>query len=131
MPGARVPCLSEVTRSVVTAVLLLLSLPAVVTAMLLLLSMPAVVTGSTPRGAISTDGAWSWFSDPRALCVDGTVYTGWVTGDGDVEVATCDMSSGVVALRELRGGFQSDDHVNPAFYQTSDGRLTAFYSKHN
>lgn len=35
-------------------------------------------------GYLTQDGAWCWFSDPRAIYVDGTVVTGWVKKDGTI-----------------------------------------------
>src|SRR5437660_1591325 len=40
-------------------------------------------------------GAWTWFNDPRAIAIDGTVYAGAVSASGDVQVGA---SSSAVAL---------------------------------
>ena len=79
---------------------------------------------------VSSDGAWSWFSDPRALWHNNKVYVGWVTKDGDVQVAKHDLQNQLTTTYDLAPDFQPDDHDYPAFYVTSDGRMTAFYSKH-
>ncbi len=77
------------------------------------------------------DGAWCWYSAPRAIYHNGTVYTGWVTRDGDVQVAEHGLFSGVTSEPvTLWPQFEADDHVHPVMHVTSDGRLTAFYSKH-
>ncbi len=77
------------------------------------------------------DGAWCWYSAPRAIYHNGTVYTGWVTRDGDIQVAEHDLFSGVTSEPvTLWPQFEADDHVHPVMHVTSDGRLTAFYSKH-
>ena len=38
----------------------------------------------------TADGAWCWFSDPRAVYHDGRVYAGWMTADGSVQVGAWD-----------------------------------------
>ncbi len=59
------------------------------------------------------------------------MYTGWVTRDGDIQVAEHDVFSGVTSDPvTLWPQFEADDHDHPVMHVTSDGRLTAFYSKH-
>ncbi len=59
------------------------------------------------------------------------MYTGWVTRDGDIQVAEHSIVSGVTSDPvTLWPRFEADDHVHPVLYATSDGRLTAFYSRH-
>jgi hypothetical protein len=79
---------------------------------------------------VSDDGAWSWFSDPRAFCDDEVVTAGWVTTRGNVEVGSHNVLDGSTMIVELEHEFGPDDHDYPAFYQTTDGRYTAFYSGH-
>ena len=41
------------------------------------------------------DGAWCWFSDPRAIYTsDGQIITGWIKKDGSVEVASLNPETG-------------------------------------
>ena len=80
---------------------------------------------------LTPDGAWCWYSAPRAIYHNGTVYTGWVTRDGDIQVAEHDLLSGITSDPvTLWPRFEADDHDHPVMHVTSDGRLTAFYSKH-
>ena len=79
---------------------------------------------------VSPDGAWSWFSDPRSFYEGGSVYAGWVTKDGDVQMGCYRIADGDTMVFGLAPDFEPDDHDYPAFYQTSDGRCTAFYSYH-
>jgi len=80
---------------------------------------------------LTPDGAWCWYSAPRAICHNGTVYTGWVTREGHIQVAEHDLFSGVTSDPvTLWPRFEADDHDHPVMHVTSDGRLTAFYSKH-
>jgi len=47
-------------------------------------------------GYLTKDGAWCWFSDPRAIMVDGKVVTGWVKTDVTVEAALFETKSKVI-----------------------------------
>lgn len=95
-----------------------------------------VCPAATPRvtagvSEITDDGAWCWYSDPRAFCNEGVVYSGWVTQFGDIRVAEHDLSGGATFTATIAADFERDDHANPSFHVTSDGRITAFYSKHS
>jgi hypothetical protein len=102
---------------------------AVVLVLLSFWTPSAHAAGSTRE--LTPDGVWSWFSDPRAICHDGTVYTGWVTKDGHIQVAAHSTLTDRTEVVDLERYFESDDHNYPAFYPTSDGRLTAFYAMHS
>ena len=55
---------------------------------------------------------------------------GWVNKFGDIEVGSHGLANGGTAIVDLETEFGPDDHNSPAFYETSDGRYTAFYSGH-
>lgn len=81
---------------------------------------------------ITTDGAWCWFSDPRAIYVHGTdpgILTGWVTADGSIESAKIDLE-GEVTKQILAPKIDKDDHANPAFVELNNGGAAVFYVKH-
>jgi hypothetical protein len=76
-------------------------------------------------------GAWCWFADPRALVYQDTTVFGWVDDHGNVTVGDrnghrfiLDPGDPAAAPTDV------DDHDNPAFYVRTDGRLTAFWSRH-
>lgn len=79
----------------------------------------------------NADGAWCWFSDPRAVYRDGKIYAGWMTADGSVQVGAKDVKTGELKLATLAGHFQIDDHDHPSLLFLPDGRLMAFYSLHS
>jgi hypothetical protein len=81
--------------------------------------------------AFTLDGAWCWFTEPRAISKNGKTYAGWVTEDGSLEVASLDELTGEISRHRLRDQFYRDDHCNPALMFQPDGRLAAFYSIHN
>lgn len=78
----------------------------------------------------SADAAWCWFSDPRALVVDGVIRAGWVSADGSVQVGRRALAGTATEIATLAPQFERDDHDNPGFVALPDGRLAAFYSAH-
>lgn len=92
-------------------------------------ALPGIAT-AVGVSIVSQDGAWSWFSDPRAFYADETVYAGWVTMRGDIQVGSYSILDGRTTIVDLEEQFGLDDHDYPAFFETSDGRYTAFYSGH-
>ena len=81
--------------------------------------------------SFTSDGAWCWFSDPRAVYHDGKLYAGWMTSNGSVQVGVFDPRGGgaptVVTLAER---FEVDDHDDPSLLFLPDGRLAVFYALH-
>ena len=82
---------------------------------------------------LTHDGAWCWFSDPRAVYCGGDrprTYAGWVNSQGDVVVAAYDHLADSVETAILHRQLERDDHASPSLLVLPDGRLRAFYSKH-
>ena len=79
---------------------------------------------------VTSDGAWCWFADPRAVWVKDRIWTGWVSSGGDIVAAEYDPQSRNARTTTLAGKFEKDDHANPSFLPLPDGRVFAFYSKH-
>lgn len=80
------------------------------------------------------DGAWCWFSDPRAIYHEANFkrsYIGFVTSDGDIRIGYYDHKSGETFEKTIHPNFQADDHVNPSLLFLPDGRLMAFFTGHN
>lgn len=102
----------------------------------LLLTFCLSLTASLSAQTVSTltnDGAWCWFSDPRAIYThdkNGSVITGWVTKTGDIVAASLDLKSGKVAQKRLYTKLEIDDHDNPAFLQLPDQRILTQYTWH-
>ena len=83
--------------------------------------------------SFADDGAWCWFSDPRAVYSEGKykrTYAGWVDSNGDVIVGYYDHSDKEIKTVVLEADFQRDDHDNPALLLAPDGRLMVFFTKH-
>ncbi|MDP4899024.1 MAG: glycoside hydrolase family 88 protein [Akkermansiaceae bacterium] len=98
----------------------------------LLLFMPAhAAQPGEDFASFTDDGGWCWFADPRAVTRDGKTFTGWVTENGSVVAACLDHSTREVTHHTLHRNYERDDHDNPSFLFLPDGRLQAFYTKHN
>jgi hypothetical protein len=82
---------------------------------------------------LTPGGAWSWFGDPRSVYHEGMhrrTYTGWVTTDGSIQVASFDHDTGQRVIATLRVRLQIDDHDTPSILVRPDGRLLVFWSTH-
>lgn len=81
---------------------------------------------------IAPDGAWTWFNDERSIVHQGSLYSGYVKGNGQTGItrynpATGEKSHMVISTAASQ---QQDDHNNPSITPLPDGRLMALYSKH-
>ena len=91
---------------------------------------------------LNENGAYSWFSDPRAIIHNGKLIVGSVRavdtfrggqGDpnwGNIDISVCDLATCNTSTVPLHRNFEQDDHDDPAFLILPDDRLLAFYSKH-
>ena len=81
-------------------------------------------------GYLTDDGAWCWFSDPRAIFDGDEVIAGWVTVDGSIEAASFDPVNRRIDKKVLYSKLEVDDHDNPAFVKTGSGDIIAAYTTH-
>nr|MBX2875170.1 BNR repeat-containing protein [Saprospiraceae bacterium] len=81
--------------------------------------------------SMSTDGAWCWFSDPRAVSLNQQIFAGWVTSDGSIMVGSYHEKTGVSKQVTLYPQFNKDDHANPSLIILPDNRLMVFFSAHS
>jgi len=96
-------------------------------------------SGSVPQApsafrGMTKDGAWCWFSDPRAVFYEGRfrrTYAGWVASDGSVVVGSYDHGTRIVEKAVIHEKLEIDDHDAPSLLFLPDGRLAAFYTLHS
>lgn len=94
--------------------------------------VPVARTGESYR-SFTSDGAWCWFSDPRAIYHEGTykrTFAGWVDSVGNIVVGYYDHDSHEVNTHILHERLERDDHDNPSFFIDDAGKLMVFYSRH-
>ena len=92
---------------------------------------------SAPKGeawlSFTGNGAWCWFSDPRAIYFKGRhrrTYAGWVDSSGNIIVALYDHDLKRTETKVLHRNLEKDDHDNPSLFIDRQGKLMIFYSKH-
>ena len=88
----------------------------------------------SPAIAISKDGAWCWFQDPRAIYIDGKyrrTYAGSMTSYGQLQVGAYDHKTGQTEIATLKENWDIDDHNTNSFLVRPDRRIMVFYARHN
>lgn len=84
---------------------------------------------------LSEDGAWSWFSDPRAVYDKNEgreqIYFGFINSKGDVVIGQKDLNRDELHTFVLHEKLQIDDHNVPSILILPDKRLLVFYTEHN
>ncbi|MGC3959882.1 MAG: BNR-4 repeat-containing protein [Verrucomicrobiota bacterium] len=89
------------------------------------------VQGQTNFATLTTDGAWTWYNDHRAMFHNGKLYFGFVrAGDSKSTLSVFDLATGRTTNLWASGFTQLDDHNNPAILAKQDGRLLSAYSRH-
>lgn len=79
------------------------------------------------------NGAWCWFSDPRAIYYKGIhsrTYAGWIDSSGSVVVGFYDHDLKRIETHVLHVNLEKDDHDNPSLFIDRQGKLIVLYSKH-
>lgn len=83
---------------------------------------------------VSDDGAWCWFSDPRAVYHKGKdekIYFGSINSKGDVIISERNLKSEKIQSNVLHRQLQIDDHNVPSILVMPDGKIAVFYTEHN
>lgn len=89
------------------------------------------LSAQTNFAVLTTDGAWTWYNDTRALFYNGKLYFGFVrAADSKTTLSVFDLATGQTTNLWASGFTQLDDHNNPGLLAKSDGRLLAMYSRH-
>jgi hypothetical protein len=83
--------------------------------------------------SLTGNGAWCWFSDPRAIYFKGRhsrTYAGWVDSVGNIVIGFYDYDFKRIETKVLQKKLEKDDHDNPGLFIDSRGKLLVFYAKH-
>lgn len=79
---------------------------------------------------ITNDGAWCWFSDPRAIYVDNKMFGGFVDKEGSIWAFCYDPNTQEKQQFKLYDKLDYDDHANPSVMALPDKRIAIFFSAH-
>ncbi|MDW7979247.1 MAG: BNR-4 repeat-containing protein [Verrucomicrobiales bacterium] len=97
--------------------------------MLLLACSPA--RAQTNFAVLAADGAWCWFSDPRALFHNGILYFGYVrAADGKTVLSAFDPRTGQATELWTSTRTERDDHNVPGLSLKHDRTMLAVYARH-
>lgn len=94
------------------------------------ISMFAADLDGLAYNSLTEDGAWCWFSDPRAVQSKGFVYTGFVNSHGDIVITKMDVKTGGLEEKVLYPKYEKDDHANPSILIRNDGHVMVFVTSH-
>jgi len=83
-----------------------------------------------PAARLLVDGAWCWWTKPRATVVDGDVYLGVIDEAGSIVVARIDREGREVTRTEL-ARVEDDDHNNPALLVDRTRPPLCAYARHD
>ena len=76
---------------------------------------------------ITSDGAWCWFSDPRAIYVDDKMYGGFVDRQGSIWAFCHDPATQNKQQCKLYDKLDYDDHANPSIMALPDTCQSVHY----
>ncbi len=82
-------------------------------------------------------GAYSWFSDPRALHYESKdkkinmTYIGYIDTLGNIKATQYNFNDNSTSDVLIRSNFQPDDHNNPVFFVLPNELVLVAYTKHS
>jgi len=86
-------------------------------------------------GAISMDGMWTWYGEPKAVYYEGThkrTYMSWNTSTGAKGVGWYDHETGdTFTTFTPKMPYNGSDHNHPAIIFRPDGRMLIFCTGHD
>lgn len=80
------------------------------------------------------NGAWSWFTDPRAVYYEGEhkkTYAGWIDNYGNITIGTYNHDTKQIKTHVLNGNVEIDDYNHPSILFDENGKLLVFFNRHN
>jgi len=89
-----------------------------------------LAVAQTNFATLTSDGGWCWFSDPRALFHNGTLYFGCVRSDGHSVLNTFNLLTGKMTNLWVSSLTEFDDHDVCGLQVRQDNTLLALWSRH-
>jgi len=85
----------------------------------------------TNFATLTSDGAWTWYNDPRAVFHNGILYFSYVrNADGRSALSAFNPTNGVKTDLWTSALTQKDDHNNPGLLVKQDGTILAIHARH-
>jgi hypothetical protein len=100
-------------------------------ALLFALSLPFASIAQTNFAILTSDGAWTWYNDPRAVFHNGILYFGYDrNADGKTVLSAFNPQTGAKTDLFTSTRTQKDDHDVPGLLVKQDGTMLAIYARH-
>jgi hypothetical protein len=100
-------------------------------AFILAFASPLKIRAQTNLAALATDGAWTWYNDPRALFHNNILYFGYVrNGDGRSVLNAFNPATGTRTDLFTSSRTEVDDHDNPGLLVKQDGTMLSISARH-
>ena len=90
----------------------------------------SLVRAQTNFATLTSDGGWCWFSDPRAIFHNGTLYFGCVRSDGRSVLNEFNLQTGTMTNLWISSLTEFDDHDACGLQVRQDNTLLALWSRH-
>ena len=103
---------------------------AVIGMALAMLFSPDGAWAQTNFAVLASDGGWCWFSDPRALFHNGTLFFGCVRSDGHSVLNEFNLQTGTMTNLWISSLTEFDDHDVCGLQVRQDNTLLALWSRH-
>jgi hypothetical protein len=99
--------------------------------LLIAVAAPFISVAQTNFAILTSDGAWTWYNDPRAVFHNGILYFGYVrNADGESVVTAFNAQTGGKTDLFTSMRTQKDDHNVPGILVKQDGTMLAIYARH-
>jgi Concanavalin A-like lectin/glucanases superfamily/BNR repeat-containing family member len=92
---------------------------------------PLLTVAQTNFAILTSDGAWTWYNDPRAVFHNGILYFGYVrNADGESALSAFNPQTGAKTDLFTSTRTEKDDHNVPGLLVKQDGTMLAIYARH-
>jgi autotransporter-associated beta strand protein len=92
---------------------------------------PRLSLAQTNFATLTSDGAWTWFNDPRAVFHNGALYFGYVrASDGRSALSTFNLQTGLTTNLWASTLTETDDHDVAGLQVKQDGTMLAVWARH-
>jgi hypothetical protein len=88
-------------------------------------------SAQTNFATLASDGAWTWYNDPRAAFHNGILYFGYArNADGETVLSAFNPQTGARTDLFTSTRTEKDDHNVPGLLVKQDGTMLAIYARH-